>query len=152
MNEGLNDLRKTTVVQLFAPVDGPAVPEPDDLPTIQPISADLVGRTVAGLAIAGRLLRRETARTGKRVSTCDPEETTNLIVEWGISLAWSDNPVVAYVDGALLDSTLRALAAAVACLGIGEEPDDRADLAELHHTLGDTILALHTPLWRRPEL
>ena len=141
----MNDLRQPTGSPVFTAVGDTAVSEPDDIASVHPVSADLVGRVVAGLASTVQLLRRETARSGKRMSTCDPDESTDLIVEWGISLAWADNPVLAYVDEALIDSTVRALAGGISCLEFGGAAADRA---ELHHMLGDTIAALRAPLWR----
>ncbi|WP_280241282.1 hypothetical protein [Nocardia abscessus] len=120
-----------------------------ELGPTHPISAELVGRTVAALAIVSQLLGNEGSAKSGRDSICDPELATKLIVEWGISLAWADNPVATYADEALIDSTIRALASGVSCIGIGSEIY-QGDLVQLHHTLIDTIAALRAPLWRRP--
>ncbi|NKY25833.1 hypothetical protein [Nocardia gamkensis] len=121
-----------------------------ELGPTHPISADLVGRTVAGLAIVSQLLRNEAPVKGGRDSLCDPEVPTQLIVEWGISLAWADNPAVTYADEALIDNTLRTLASGASSIGIGSERVYQGDLVQLHHTLIDTIAALRAPLWRHP--
>ncbi|WP_280256109.1 hypothetical protein [Nocardia abscessus] len=121
-----------------------------ELGPTHPISAELVGRTVAALAIVSQLLGNEGSAKSGRDSICDPEQPTKLIVEWGISLAWADSPVTTYADEALIDSTIRALASGASCLGIGSERVYQGDLVQLHHTLVDTIAALRAPLWRRP--
>lgn len=121
-----------------------------ELGPTHPVSADLVGRTVAGLAIVSQLLRNEASVKGGRDSVCDPELPTKLIVEWGISLAWADNPLATYADESLIDSTVRALASGASCIGIGSERVYQGDLVQLHHTLVETIAALRAPLWRHP--
>lgn len=165
MDKVVSEFRQRTAAPGDADPSGPRDADPccriraaEDIPDddmaglgpTHPVSADLVGRTVAGLAIVSQLLRHEAATKGPRESLCDPERPTALIVEWGISLAWADNPVVTYADETLIDNTVRALASGAACIGIGSEAVYQGDLVQLHHTLIDTIAALQAPLWRRP--
>ncbi|MBH0778036.1 hypothetical protein [Nocardia bovistercoris] len=139
--------------RLLASTDEPPLPDidADTLGPIHPVSADLVGRTVAGLAIVSQLLREESSAKRGRDSLCDPELPTRLIVEWGISLAWADNPVLTFVDETLIDSTVRALDCGVSCIGVGSERVYPGDLVQLHHSLVETVSALQAPLWRRPD-
>ncbi|MCX4096787.1 hypothetical protein [Nocardia sp. alder85J] len=127
-------------------------PDPaDGCGPIHPIPADLVGRIVAGLAISAELLRGDRpARRRDPVAT--PDRTLTLIVEWGISLAWSNRRATTFADEALIDRTISALRSGIACVGPGARTEYPGDPVQLHDTLTETVSALAEPLWRTQPL
>ena len=114
------------------------------------MSADVVGRIVAGLAQAAQLLRYERSRVSAGAALEDSDVPTNLIVEWGITLAWGDNPAVAQADEMLIDESIAVLTSAVGCIEANAESLRWSDPVQLRDSLFYTIAALREPLWRRP--